>query len=329
MRKLRAVVAATAVLASACSSAAEPAVVVTEPVIQTRLVETPYGLPEKLGPLTIHAVGDILAHESVTVAGQLPLGGVADLFTDDQITIGNLECPASSDGPEPVSDRVTCDPELLGDLMTNGIDVISLANDRSVDRGRAAVIDTIAAAENEGLLVVGAGVNASEAYSAEIVESNGWRIAVLGTTAVGNFFATADRAGTAPIERTKAMTDAIARVRSDVDIVIVTVHWGRPLDRDAEPRDRAYADTLIAAGADVVFGHGPHRLQSFALVDEKPVFWSLGHFLWPQTDSADADSAIGRIEVDPDGTITVCLVPITLDPTNGPSLDRPDPPCAG
>ncbi len=300
---------------------------VTEPVIQTRLVAAPEGLPDKLGPLTIHAVGDLLAHGSLAIDGRLPLGAVGELFGADQLTIGNLECPASTAGPEPTADRLTCDPALLADLTANGIDVVSLANDRSVDRGRVALAETISASEQAGLQVVGAGANESEAFRATIVETDGWRIGVVGTTAVGRNFATADRPGTAPIERTKAITDAIAEVRDDVDLVLVTVHWGRPLDRDPEPRDRAYAGTLIDAGADIVFGHGPHRLQSFALVDDKPVFWSLGHFLWPQADPADADSAIGRVEIDADGNTVVCLVPVTLTEQGRPELDRPTVSC--
>lgn len=298
-----------------------------EPSIQTRIIATPTGLPDKLGPLTIHAVGDLLAHESVVANGRLPLDEVGDLFASDGLTIANLECPASSLGSEPIEGRFTCDPDLLGDLAAGGVDVVSLANDRSVDRGRAAVVETVEAAESAGLLVVGAGANGSEAYSAEIVEHAGWRIGVIGTTAVGSNFASADRAGTAPIERTSAITNAIDRIRDDVDLVVVTVHWGRPFDRDPEPRDRGYADTLIAAGADVVFGHGPHRLQSFALVQEKPVFWSLGHFLWPLTDPADADSAVGRVEMATDGSTVVCLLPVTLTPDAGPTLDRADSRC--
>ena len=321
-----ALLAIAGLLAASCSSP-EPGVLVTEPIIQTRLVATPEGLPDKLGPITIHAVGDLLAHESVAVDGRLDLTAVADLFSDDAITIGNLECPASDAGSEPVSGRLTCDPELLGDLAAGGLDVLSLANDRSVDRGRQALVETIDAVEAAGLEAVGAGTRAAEAYDAAIVESDGWRIAVIGTTAVGSNFASAERAGTAPIERTDPIVNAIARVRDDVDLVLVTVHWGRPLDRDPEPRDRGYADTLIGAGADVVFGHGPHRLQSFALVEQKPVFWSLGHFLWPQAEPADADSAIGRVEIAADGTTVVCLVPATLNASGTPSIDRLDPSC--
>ena len=323
----KALLAITALGIASCSSGNEPAVVVTEPAIQTRLVAIPEDLPEKRGPITIHAVGDLLAHESVADSGELPLAGVTELLTNDHITIGNLECPASTSGPEPVDGRPTCNSDLLGDFATAGIDVVSLANDRSVDRGRVGVIDTIDAAEQANLRVVGAGTNASEAFAAEIFESGGWRIAVIGTTAIGNNFATPDQAGTAPVERTTAITNAITRVRDDVDLVLVTVHWGRPLDRDPEPRDRGYADTLIEAGADAIFGHGPHRLQSFALVDDIPVFWSLGHFLWPVDDPADADSAIGRIEIELDGTVTVCSVPVTISDAAGPTLDRSDSSC--
>lgn len=317
-------VAVLALLVSGCSgSSAEPGLIVAEPVLISKVVVFPEGLPDKLRPTTIHALGDLIAHESVIGAdGSLQLSGTSDLLLNDGLTIANLECPASNAGFEPTIVSFTCDPDLLEDLTDGGIDVVSLANDRSVARGRTALVETIANVSDSGLGVVGAGITADEAFTASIVEVDGWRIAVLGFTAIGSLFARADQPGTAPVEKTTRVKTAIAEAEAEADLVVVTVHWGRPADRDPEDRDRDYADVLVEAGADIVFGHGPHRLQSYALVDESPVFWSLGHFVWPQAEAADADSAIARIEIAVDGTIAACLLPVTIDTSGAPTLDR-------
>ncbi|MEE9416571.1 MAG: CapA family protein [Acidimicrobiales bacterium] len=316
-------------IASCAGSSDSAGLIVAEPVLLSRLVAFPEGLPDKLGPTTIHAVGDLLAHESVAGAdGALQLSGTNDLLVGDGLTIANLECPASAAGVEQATVSFTCDPKLLADLTSGGIDVVSLANDRSVGRGRTALVETLENAEQAGLAVVGAGRNADEAYTPTFVEFDGWRVAVLGFTAIGSLFARVDLPGTAPVEKTKRVAEAIAAAKADSDLVIVTVHWGRPLDRDPEERDRAYADALVEAGADIIFGHGPHRLQSFALVGDRPVFWSLGHFIWPQAEPADSDSAIARIEIAIDGTISACLLPVTIAVSGAPTLDRPATSCS-
>jgi poly-gamma-glutamate synthesis protein (capsule biosynthesis protein) len=319
-----------ALLIASCAGSTDSAgLIVAEPVLLSRLVAFPEGLPDKLEPTTIHAVGDVIAHESVVGAdGALQLSGTSDLLVGDGLTIANLECPASTAGTEQATVSFTCDPKLLADLSSGGIDVVSLANDRSVRRGRTALVETLENVEQAGLAVVGAGRNADEAYTPTFVEFDGWRVAVLGFTAIGSLFARADLPGTAAVERTKRVADAIAAAKADSDLVVVTVHWGRPLDRDPEERDRDYADALVEAGADIIFGHGPHRLQSFALVGDRPVFWSLGHFVWPQAEPADSDSAIARIEIAIDGTITTCLLPVSIDATGAPTLDRPGTSCS-
>jgi poly-gamma-glutamate capsule biosynthesis protein CapA/YwtB (metallophosphatase superfamily) len=65
---------------------------------------------------------------------------------------------------------------------------------------------------------------------------------------------------------------------------------------------------MIAAGADIIFGHHQHRLQALEYIDGKPVFWGLGNFVWPHNSVASATTAVARAVVNPDGTIEACLI---------------------
>ncbi len=317
-----------ALLAASCSGAGEAGFEVVDPSLETRIVVVPDKPPRPLERVVIHAVGDVLARADLAIGADKPLSGAAGLFTNDALTIANLACAAkpdeaAEDGPE----NVLCDRAQFTDVRTIGIDVVSVANDEAPLQGRRSLRTTIGAATDAGLLVVGGGTNDDEAYAPTIIEAGGWRIAVLAMTAIGSNFAEPDRAGVAAVERTEQAEAAVAAARENADLVIATVHWGRPLDRDPERRDRDYADMLIAAGVDAIVGHGPHRLQSFALVDNRPVFWSLGHFIWPVGEPADADSAIARLEIAPDGAMVTCMLPVTIDPARAPQLDRQDPDC--
>jgi poly-gamma-glutamate capsule biosynthesis protein CapA/YwtB (metallophosphatase superfamily) len=59
------------------------------------------------------------------------------------------------------------------------------------------------------------------------------------------------------------------------------IHWG--VELDAQPRDEQVAEAhrLIRAGADVIFGGHSHRLQPMDVYRGRPVFYSLGNFVWP------------------------------------------------
>ncbi len=72
-----------------------------------------------------------------------------------------------------------------------------------------------------------------------------------------------------------------ARRRSAV--VVVSVHAHEPGNRVDEVAEvlRRLAHAAVDAGADVVHGHGPHRLRGVELYRERPIFYSLGNLVFP------------------------------------------------
>ena len=86
------------------------------------------------------------------------------------------------------------------------------------------------------------------------------------------------------------------------------------------------AEAMIAAGADAIFGHHPHRLQPFEMVEDRPVFWSLGNFVWPEMSPASATTGVARVVISPDGEVTGCLIPALIESSGHPVLVD-DPPC--
>jgi poly-gamma-glutamate synthesis protein (capsule biosynthesis protein) len=77
---------------------------------------------------------------------------------------------------------------------------------------------------------------------------------------------------------------------------------------------------MIAAGADIIFGHHPHRLQPFEIVDGRPVFWSLGNFVWPDFSVAGSQTGVGRVVISPDGELVACLLPAEIESSGHPVL---------
>jgi poly-gamma-glutamate capsule biosynthesis protein CapA/YwtB (metallophosphatase superfamily) len=73
----------------------------------------------------------------------------------------------------------------------------------------------------------------------------------------------------------------IADARRMADWVVVSMHnqkRGATLDEPAEFA-RTFAHSCIDAGADVVFGHGPHQDRGIEIYHEKPILYALGNFV--------------------------------------------------
>jgi poly-gamma-glutamate synthesis protein (capsule biosynthesis protein) len=76
-------------------------------------------------------------------------------------------------------------------------------------------------------------------------------------------------------EDLKRITDAVKKARQDAHIVMVTVH-----DHRQGAALEQFARACIDAGADCFFGAGPHRLAALEIYSGKPIFYSLGNFIF-------------------------------------------------
>lgn len=73
----------------------------------------------------------------------------------------------------------------------------------------------------------------------------------------------------------KRITDAVMKARQDAHIVMVTIH-----DHSQGTALEQFARACIDAGADCFFGAGPHRLEGLEIYKGKPIFYSLGNFIF-------------------------------------------------
>ena len=69
---------------------------------------------------------------------------------------------------------------------------------------------------------------------------------------------------------------------SEVDWLVVSLHWGNEYLPKPEIWRVNLAHQLIDAGADIIHGHHPHVLQSEEIYKNKPIFYSLGNFIFDQ-----------------------------------------------
>ena len=237
--------------------------------------------------------------------GQDPFAGVAHLFKGADVRLGNLECVAATVGSvEPEKPNVfRVHPRGLKYVQRH-FDAVGLANNHSGDYGPQAFAQMLGLLKKSGVGFYGGGHNLKEAHTPLILERQGLRITLLGYDEFQprNFEADHDRPGVAWSEDEQVVRDiADARRVWKADVVIPVMHWGweEPI---ANARQRKLARLMIDAGADAVIGGHPHQLQDTEQYKGKPIFYSLGNFVFEGfPDKVNNVAWVVRLSVDRQG----------------------------
>lgn len=237
--------------------------------------------------------------------GRDPFAGVAHVFKGADIRLGNLECVVATVGSvEPEKPNVfRVHPRGLK-YVKRHFDAVGLANNHSGDYGPQAFAQMLGLLKQSGLGYYGGGLDQKEAHKPLILERQGLRIAILGYDEFQprNFEADHDRPGVAWSEDEQVVRDIKdARRVWNADVVIPVMHWGweEPI---ANARQRALARLMIDAGADAVIGGHPHQLQDTDQYKGKPIFYSLGNFVFEGfPDKVNNVAWVVRLSVDRQG----------------------------
>lgn len=280
-------------------------------------------------PVTLTAVGDVTPGEQVgpaveTHGGAYPWAYVGAALRHADITTANLEGAVTSRGVAAAKQYRFRGPRALltGARDFAGVDVLTLANNHSLDFGAVGLADTLAAARAAGIATVGAGPDEAAARRPAIIQAGGLRIAFLGYSDVSppGFAAGPASAGIARADVAAIAAD-VRSARQRADLVVVWFHWGAELQASPNVRQAGLAAAALDAGASVVLGAHPHVLGP---VDRaRPhtlVAWTLGNFVFPAGPGAAARTAILDVRLTKQGVAGYDLVPARsgVQPTLAP-----------
>jgi poly-gamma-glutamate synthesis protein (capsule biosynthesis protein) len=271
------------------------------------------------------AVGDIMLARSVGERLERDgpvsiLAGVAATLRAADIAVANLECAISERG-QAANKGYTfrAAPPAATALAAGGIDVVSLANNHSLDFGPVALLDSIAHLQRNGVKSVGAGASAAVVRQPAIVAANGLRVAFLAYVDVpsdGSFSRAAWEAGEATpgvawLDPGNLAAD-IREAHRAADIVVVLLHFGREFADHPTADQRAQARAAIDAGASLVLGSHSHVLQEVEAYGGGLIAYSLGNFVFDGFDPPSNDSAILEVDLTRDGPVAYRLVPVSV-----------------
>ncbi len=281
------------------------------------------------GTLVIHGTGDVSLDPAQIPAFRTKgygwaWSGLGGLFGRDDLTVVNLECPATDVvDPELKAFTFRCDPAALPAARRAGVDAMNQANNHAYDDGPAGLVDSLSTIRAAGLVAVGAGTDRPDSLRAAIVRIDGWTVAVLGIDEVldpVDEVAGPNKPGTAAGHDFALSLRAVRDAAASSDLVVVMIHWGVELAARPRGYQVEQAHRMIDAGADVIFGGHAHRLQPMETYRGGPIFYSLGNFVWPRLTPVTSASAIAEVVVAPDGTIRARLLPVEIVSDGHPVL---------
>jgi poly-gamma-glutamate capsule biosynthesis protein CapA/YwtB (metallophosphatase superfamily) len=249
-----------------------------------------------------------------------------------------------------------CDHARVQVLAELEINAAACAN--NVHFGEAAIKHSLSLLDKHNIAHAGAGMNRNEARRPAIFESQGTTFGLLSYTSV--FWPIGQAAGekTAGVATVKVytsyephrrlfempgappttltypdekhceeVTNEIIELRKKVDVLVVYFHWGVSGQHEVCQYQMALGRLAINAGADLVVGSHPHVVQAIEIYKEKPIFYSLGNFIFG-SDFKPArgyrNGLVAIAEVENRQVVRVLIVPSAINEKEQPALLGPD-----
>ena len=241
--------------------------------------------------------------------------GIDSVFRSAQFVVGNLECPATKiESPVFKQYIFRSEPEWLDTLRQHGITHLNLANNHSIDQGREGLLDTKRNIKAAGMVPIGAGASMREAAGPVLLASSPRKVWLVPSLrlALENYSYLTDKpcVSQEPIDSLMQRVFQLRKADSTA-VIIVSLHWGGEHTLKPVPRQRMEAHQLILAGADALICHHTHTLQTIETFRGKPIYYSIGNFIFDPTHPINAEACIVRLKITSD-TINTETLPVQI-----------------
>lgn len=278
---------------------------------------TPTPVPEAA---TLGFIGDIMIM-SVQISGAKTEGGydfsksfapLRAVFSSVDFLAGNFECTLAGEGagyslprqtPPPATEldptpkaplqRFNAPDALAENLVDAGFDLVSTANNHSMDKGIDGLYRTARVLREAGLVQLGTYLDPADAQTPRVADIGGIRVGFVNAAGFLNSgvpaLTRAEREYAILLLRDEErVASAIALCKeAGAEFVVALVHWGVEHSKSQNRAQEDMTDWLIAAGVDAIIGTHPHVVQPIEWREAQrggeavrvPVAYSLGNFL--------------------------------------------------
>lgn len=226
-----------------------------------------------------------------------PFENLGENFFRKDLAFVNLEGPIVANefipDTNPENLMMKFPPQTAEVLMWLGINTVGLGNNHTDNRGAAGLDFTREILSRTQITTVGDPNNSADI--SETFRKNNFRVALLAVNILSN---------------KPDIADIIRNEDKNNDLVIVFPHWGEEYQTRHNITQETLAHQWIDAGADLVIGAHPHVIQDAEMYQGRPIFYSLGNFLFDQTFSQATQQGLvvsGKLS---DGKLFLELLPI-------------------
>lgn len=271
-------------------------------------------LKEEPGDLSITAVGDMIFNQPITHLQEPERAGLFRLMQEADVAYGNMEF-SLNDRPELQRPfyNFRAPSAFRWELARTGINLVSQANNHAMDFGPEGLKECLQALDHANITHAGAGATLAEARALGKTELAGhkrtagllsymryWTAKYRSKNPDAPSLATIDPAVIlasrdgkvekveGPLESdVAAMEEDILLARRKTDLLLVSLHnhdvthhraYG--IQDTTPPTEEIMYRRAIEAGADMVIGTGPHVLRGIEIHKGRPIFYSLGDFIY-------------------------------------------------
>ncbi len=229
------------------------------------------------------------------------LKDISSIFSDKDLVIGNLEGTiTTNDSISAVNNQIlhfTFATSTTIDLERTGFDVVSLANNHTLDFYQAGFDETKNNLQKAGVFSFGHPLNnQSLTYQTKVNDED---ICFVGYHSLYN-------------STTTHVLNELSRLQPRCSYVVLFAHWGIEYEDTESDEQKDQAHLFIDSGADLVIGAHPHVIQPIEIYKNKAIFYSLGNFIFDQDFSLKTRQGIALELVLDEENQTFKMIPIEM-----------------
>lgn len=235
--------------------------------------------------------------------------GVSDFLKQNDFTYANLESPIIEKCPsnDPYTMVFCGDPRFIPSLKDNKF-ILGLANNHIFNYGKSGFAQTTAFLSREKIPFVYSTFSDPQLKVQQIQD-------------IKFGFLSFDLTNLSVFKNRSKIVELVKNSNDQVDWLIIGLHWGREYQPKPDQWQINFAHQLVNAGADIIAGSHPHVFQDYETYQDRPIYYSLGNFIFDQNWSyPTSNSNIVTLNLTKEKIIMSNLTPIIIKYNSRPEL---------
>lgn len=173
-------------------------------------------------------------------------------------------------------------PYEVGDAFIDaGFNIVSLANNHTLDRGSTAIVNSRKYWNSKDVMVNGSATSEEERNNIDFREKNGITYAMLSYTTTTNGLNRKEDYYVNVYDKDVVKKD-VESIRDKVDFLMVAIHWGNEYNTGVVSSQKEIAKYLASLDVDLVIGAHPHVIEPAEYINDTFVIYSLGNIISAQ-----------------------------------------------